>query len=125
MKTLAQIRAANALSSASQPGMGIGQQGGNAISGYPMLVKSDGLLAALAFAIENKANGGRKQPGCFLIADALAKHLSCDGVGIVEAENPDDLVEELSSAPDANAGQLRRATEESLAFLNYLKRFVS
>jgi len=62
MKTLAQIRAANALSSASQPGMGIGQQGGNAISGYPMLVKSDGLLAALSSPLRTRPTAGVSNP---------------------------------------------------------------
>lgn len=123
MRTLAQIRAANALAAANQPGMGLGQQGGNALSGYPMLIKSGGLLPALAFAIEMRPNGERKQPGCFLIAGGLAKHLSAEGVGIVEAEEPDALVHELASAADAS--QLRRATAEALAFLNYLKRFVA
>jgi CRISPR/Cas system CMR-associated protein Cmr5 small subunit len=123
MKTLAQIRATNALGSANEPGMGLGQQGGNALSGFPLLIRSDGLLAALAFAVEHKANGGRKQPGCFLIAGAMAKHLSSEGVGIAEAQEPDILVDELARAADAS--QLRRATAETLAFLNYLKRFVA
>jgi CRISPR/Cas system CMR-associated protein Cmr5 small subunit len=123
MKTLAQIRAANALEAANQPGMGLGQQGGDALSGFPMLIKSDGLLAALAFAVERKSNGQRKQPGAFLIASAIAKHLASDGIGIVDAEDADALVDELARASDAS--QLRRATAEALAFLNYLKRFVA
>lgn len=123
MKALSQIRATNALRSANQDGMGLGQQGGNALSGFPMLIKSDGLLPALAFAVENKSGGGRKQPGCFLIADAIAKHLSSQGITITEADDPYTLVDELALSQDAS--KLRRATAEALAFLNYLKRFVA
>ena len=123
MRTLAQIRATNALASANEADMGLGKQGGNALSGFPMLIRSDGLLAALAFAVERKTGGGRKQPGCYLIVEAIATHLSSEGVGIAEAENPDGLVNELALSADAS--QLRRATSESLAFLNYLKRFVA
>ncbi|MBI4657925.1 MAG: type III-B CRISPR module-associated protein Cmr5 [Verrucomicrobia bacterium] len=123
MKSLSQIRAANALTSAHRDGMGLGQQGGNALSGFPMLIKSDGLLPALAFAVERKPGGGRKQPGCFLIAQAIAEHLSSEGVAIAEADEPDALVDELARANDDS--QLRRATAEAIAFLNYLKRFVA
>jgi CRISPR/Cas system CMR-associated protein Cmr5 small subunit len=123
MKTLAQVRATNALASANQRGMGLGQQGGNALSGFPMLIRSDGILSALAFAVERKPNGDRKQQGCFLIADAVAKHLSCERLAVTEAEDPDSLVDELAKAADAS--QLRRATAEALAFLSYLKRFVA
>ena len=123
MKTLAQIRASNALFGANTEGMGLGQQGGNALSGYPMLIKSAGLLPALAFAVEKKANGELKQRGCFLIANAIARHLSCPGVDITRAQDPDGLVDELAN--DNDSSQLRRATIESISFLNYLKRFVA
>lgn len=123
MKTLAQIRATNALTAAKQPGMGLGQQGGDALSGFPMLIKSDGLLSALAFAVERKSDGKRKQPGAYLIANAIAQHLSADAVRIVAAKDADTLVDELARAVEAS--QLRRATTEALAFLNYLKRFVA
>ena len=88
-----------------------------------MLIKSDGILPALAFAVERKTNGDRKQQGCFLIAEAIAKHLSSEKVAVTEAEDPDSLVDELAQAADAS--QLRRATAEALAFLSYLKRFVA
>ncbi len=121
MKTLAQIRAANALSASRVKGMGFGQKGGNALSGFPMLIKTDGLLAAGAFAVELNAKGQSKQDGARLIMNAVAEHLA--GVGICKATVAKDLVEELATATDAS--QLRRATVETLAFLNYLKRFVA
>ncbi len=121
MKTLAQIRAANALDASRIKDMGIGQKGGNALSGFPMLIKTDGLLAAAAFAVELNAKGAPKQEGARLIMNAVAQHLAT--LGICEAKTARDLVEELARANDAS--QLRRATSEALAFLNYLKRFVA
>lgn len=121
MKTLAQIRAANALRASYVKGMGLGQKGGNALSGFPMLIKTDGLLASGAFAVERTAKGEAKQEGAQLIMNAVASHLAT--VGICKATMAKDLVEELATASDAS--QLRRATAEALAFLNYLKRFVA
>jgi CRISPR/Cas system CMR-associated protein Cmr5 small subunit len=121
MRTLAQIRAANALNASRIKGMGIGQKGGNALSGFPMLIKTDGLLAAGAFAVELSGKGEPKQEGARLIMNAVAEHLA--SVSICQAKVAKDLVEELARASDAS--QLRRATAEALAFLNYLKRFVA
>jgi CRISPR/Cas system CMR-associated protein Cmr5 small subunit len=120
MKALAQIRAASALKASGIKGMGLGQKGGNALSGFPMLIKTDGLLAATAFAVELNAKGEPKQEGARLIMTAVAEHLA--SLNICRATTARDLVEELAAAADAS--QLRRATAEALAFLNYLKRFV-
>lgn len=121
MKTLAQIRATNALEASKTPGMGLGQKGGDALSGFPMLIKTDGLLPAAAFAIEKNSKGQPKQEGAKLIMDAIARHLA--SVKICKATDASGLVEELARAD--NAAQLRRATAEAIAYLNYLKRFVS
>lgn len=123
MKTLAQIRATNALKWKDHD-FG-GQKGGDVVSGFPTLVKTDGLLAAAAFAVEwkDKKKGVRKHQGEFHLLKAIAEHLSSSGVAICEARNPEDFVEELARAADAS--KLRRATAEALAFLNYLKRFVA
>ncbi|SPE59700.1 conserved hypothetical protein [Verrucomicrobia bacterium] len=121
MRTLGQIRAANALRASHIKGMGLGQKGGNALSGFPMLIKTDGLLAALAFAVELNSKAEPKQEGARLIMDAVADHLA--KINICMSKTANDLVEELANAVDAS--QLRRATAEALAFLNYLKRFVA
>jgi CRISPR/Cas system CMR-associated protein Cmr5 small subunit len=120
MKTLAQQRATNALNAARIEGIGSGQEKGNALSGFPMLIKTDGALAAFAFAVERKPNKELKQRGAYLIVGAVATHLQ--SLGIVDAQNADDLVDELARGDSA---LLRRATSEALAFLNYLKRFVA
>ena len=122
MKTLAQIRSANALTASKLPDMGRGQDGGNAISGFPMLIKTDGLLSAAAFAVETTKEGRPKQKGSRLIVPAIAEHLSTKEVGICSAETPEDLVEELSHR---DATTLRQATAEALAYLAYLKRYTT
>jgi hypothetical protein len=119
-QTLAQLRAANALNAARIPVMGHGQDGGDALSRFPMLIKTDGALAAFAFAVERKPNKERKQRGAHLIVEAIATHLQ--SLSIVDSQTADDLVDELARGDSA---LLRRATAETLAFLNYLKRFVA
>lgn len=121
-QTLAQLRAASALTSSRVPGMGLGQNGGDALSGFPLIIKTDGLLAAAAFAIELNAKGEPKQKGAQLIVTEIARHLASPGIAICKARTARDLVEELAAA---DAAQLRRATAEALAFLGYLKRFVA
>jgi CRISPR/Cas system CMR-associated protein Cmr5 small subunit len=120
MKTLAQIRSTNALTASKKPGMGKGKEGGNAISGFPMLIKTDGLLAAAAFAVETNKEGKPKQEGARHIITAVAEHLSDNGIGICQASTADDLVNELSRG---DAIKLRQATAEALAYLAYLKRY--
>jgi CRISPR/Cas system CMR-associated protein Cmr5 small subunit len=122
MKSLAQIRAENALRSSRTKEM-LGQKGGDALSGFPVLIKTAGLLAAGAFAVEVNKDGQPKQKGARLIMDAIAQHLSSPGVRICDAASARDLVEELAAAKDSS--QLRRATAEAIAFLSYLKRFVA
>ncbi len=140
MKNLAQLRAFHALKASKKEGLGIGKEGGDALSGFPILILSCGLLAALAFAVERKGSdsseeeklsrekrpqsGGTKppqpkHPGEFAIAQAITEHLL--ELKICEANNADDLVKELAQGSSA---KLRCATAEAVAYLNYLKRFV-
>lgn len=123
MKNLAQIRAHNALQYKDQ--IAASQGGGDAISGFPMLVLTDGLLAALAFACEwkNQQQTQRKHPGEYTVAQAIAAHLHTAHNLITQAADPDALVAELAEQDSDTL--LRRATAETLAFLNYLKRFVA
>jgi CRISPR-associated protein Cmr5 len=120
MKTLAQIRSTNALTASKTPGMGKGQKGGDAISGFPMLIKTDGLLAAAAFAVETNKEGKPKQEGARHIITAVAQHLSTKSIEICQATTASDLVDELSRG---NSTKLRQATAEALAYLAYLKRY--
>lgn len=201
MKTLAQIRGSNARQAAKVRGIGAGQKEGDALSGLPMMIRTCGLMAALAYAMEPKKENNfvedlasklnsrgkiaaqkgipmlleimwfegtkqaevfqaidrevgqlrdrddlrswqanirekgtvgaiaialRKHPGEYLVAAALARHLRYrdkEGrIAITDAETPDDLLDELA---EAEATKLRRATAETLAYLNFLKRFVA
>jgi len=101
MKTLAQIRAANALRHQQPVQNALNQPGqGDALSGFPMLIKIDGLLAALAFATEQRRNQQgqlvRKHPADYVIAQAVAAHLRHnerdERIAITNAEGPDALV---------------------------------
>jgi len=123
MKNLDQIRAHNALRHKDL--IAASQGGGDAISGFPMLVLTDGFLAALAFACEwkNQQQGLRKHPGEFTVATAIANHLHTQQNRITQSAAPDNLLAELASQ-DTDI-LLRRATAETIAFLNYLKRFVA
>ncbi len=121
MKNLDQIRAHNALQHKDR--IANSQGGGDAISGFPMLILTDGLLAALAFACEKKGENERKHPGEYTVARAIAEHLNTAGNRITAAGNPDALLAEL--ARQETDTLLRRATAEAIAFLNYLKRFVA
>ena len=131
MKTLAQIRAKNALAHRQEVQNVLNQPGqGDALSGFPMLIKTNGLLAALAFANEQKRDQHNhlvfKHPADQIIAMAIAAHLRDNQpeaqIAITQAQDADTLVKELT---EADASKLRRATAEAIAFLNYLKRFVS
>ena len=123
MKNLNQIRAHSALQHKDR--IAASQGGGDAISGFPMLVLTDGLLAALAFGCESKDQpaGARKHPGEYTVATAITDHLRANGIGITEAESASDLIAEL--AHEETDIKLRRATAETIEFLNYLKRFVA
>ncbi len=125
MRTLAQRRATVALCWKDKAF--VGKKDGDIVSGFPMLIRADGLLASLAYAVEKKEDKQTRQrvpknPGEFEIANAVLDHLNQEGI-LKQSKTPDDMVKELASAPDAS--QLRRATTEALAFLNYLKRFVA
>jgi len=125
MRTLGQIRATNALDASRRRGMGVGQQGGDALSGFSTTILTDGFLAASALACERKqdrhGNAELKHGGEFLIVQAIAEHLH--SLNVCKAQAPDALVAELAQANDAT--QLRRATAEAMEYLNYLKRFVA
>lgn len=121
MKTLAQIRAQNALRCYGRKFAG--KEGGELIKKLPALIRNDGLLAALAFCIE-------KGDDYLIVASLIANHLAYQGenqredgrIAITSASDAIGLVQELASG---DASKLRRATSEALALLNYMKRFVA
>jgi len=117
MKNLEQIRAASALAYANA-GLGTrGQQGGNVLKKLPALVMGNGLLAAGAFAYSQRGDTGWRT--CF---DHIAKHLANPDIGIAPGEDSlSKLMNFLSSTADSQV--LKLATEETLAWLSYARRF--
>ena len=115
MKTLAQIRAANALQCYGRQ-FG-GDQGGEVIKKIPARIRNNGLLASLAFCIEK---GGDHLDVARLIAEHLAHDTEGERIAITRNREVVGLVQELAQG---DAALLRRATAETLALLNYMKRF--
>ncbi|HTI68620.1 MAG TPA: type III-B CRISPR module-associated protein Cmr5 [Candidatus Limnocylindria bacterium] len=117
MKNLEQLRAAHALEYAKAGKNTRGQQGGNVLKKLPALVMGNGLLAAGAFAYAQKADSGWRT--CF---DYIAKHLAHPEIAITPGhDNLDKLMDFLSAKADSQT--LKLATEESLAWLSYARRF--
>lgn len=117
MKNLEQIRAANALAYATGPLGTRGRAGGNVLKKLPALVMGNGLMAAGAFAYAQKPETGWRT--CF---DHIAKHLAHPDVAIAPGcSDTDTLMAFLSAKADSQV--LKLATEESLAWLSYARRF--
>ena len=140
MKSLAQIRATNALAACHYPAIGSGQNEGNVLSGFPQIVLNNGLLAAAASALELNKRGELRKRGEFAVIFALAVHLARPGVEIyrpAEAlpEPPHDekgwrqyrdtMAAFVGFLASGDGDILRRATAETVAYLAYLKRFVA
>ena len=121
MRNYEQIRAKNALDAA--PSIGLGNEGGRTVAKkVPALIVQDGFLGALAFAIEKSENGRDVNNGYGNTFKAIVKHLPDVGkdYGLC-GEN--DLQKFLDKLCAQSADVLRAITEESIAYLNYLRRF--
>ncbi|MBI4026860.1 MAG: type III-B CRISPR module-associated protein Cmr5 [Verrucomicrobia bacterium] len=117
MKNLEQIRAANALAYAKAGENTRGKEGGNVLKKLPALVMGNGLLAAGAFACAQKQDSGWRS--CF---DHIAKHLSHENIDITPGcADLDKLMNYLTTTADSQT--LKLATEETLAWLGYARRF--
>ena len=116
MRNKEQIRAANALDSLRRvPELNKGQQGGDALTGFPALIVGNGLLATVAFS---QAKGS----GHTCICDAIARHLAHKAIGLLDKTSTDATAMARELAQE-NSDKLRLCTAEALAFLNYLRRF--
>lgn len=120
MKNLEQIRAANALAYAEAGAETRGAQGGEVVKKLPALIMCNGLLAAAAFAY---AKGPGE--GWYVCFDYLTRHLRDELINIApqQTDGLRGLLEFLTSA-QASSETLELATEESLAWLAYARRFV-
>ena len=119
MLNLEQIRARHAIEFAQKQGTKItGSQGGDVIKKLPSHILNHGLLATAAYSFtENE--------GWQLTFDAIARHLSSAEVGIV----PDSVKDRVAlmdflTAKETTSETLKLATAETMAWLQYARRFV-
>jgi CRISPR type III-B/RAMP module-associated protein Cmr5 len=130
MNNLEQIRARNALvcsvkcpPDSPQRNVLARKNEGDALSGYPSLIINNGLLATLAYSLQQR-DKPNEQP--LRIANALGYHLGnlVDGENMVAPKQAtgEGLRDKLT---ESDSYHLQRCTTEALAFLSYLKRFAA
>lgn len=120
MRNFEQIRAANAFEAATSNQFKGKNGGASVVKKVPTQIRENGFLGALAFAIEKNIDN---TPGYKNVFEAIMKHLpsvNCD-FGINCNGEIEDFFSGLSTKRDADV--LRAITSESMAYLNYLRRF--
>jgi CRISPR/Cas system CMR-associated protein Cmr5 small subunit len=128
LQNLEQVRAKSAMAFANSPAEKRGKDGGEAIKKIPPMIMGNGLLAAIAFAIEEKFDKKSQsqrlvRDGHAAIFDAIAKHLSSDFISILSGtSSAKQLIDKLA---DSDSQTLKLATAESLQWLGYARRFVT
>ena len=121
LQNLEQIRAKNALAFANSPVEKRGKDGGEAIKKVPPMIAGNGIIAAIAFSLEERRNE-YSRPGFAAIFDAIAAHLSSSGIDILDnCDSAKDLIETLTQS---DSETLKLATAEALEWLGYARRFV-
>lgn len=120
MQNLDQIRAQLALAKADQTSK-------QAASKLPAMIMANGLLAATAFANEEKETNIPKRKEMNAAMNAAAEHLAQPVHGISILQNKTKAKEMLTAliSQNSTSSDLQRATAEALAFLSYLKRFAT
>ena len=114
MQNLEQIRAKNALMAAEDKDAPKGKNGGEVAKKVPAMIQQNGLLGALAFAIDTGAGYEKVLKG------AISHYKLVDKS--VTADDSEPFAKWLCNQDSA---KLRAATAEILAYLNYYRRFVS
>ena len=107
-------RAKNAFEACGKNSFG-GKDNGEVVKKLPPMIRENGLLGALAFAIEGK----NKTAGYRSALDAICLHLK--ELKRVEAGDAEALLNELIE--ESNSLKLRDVTTEAMLYLNYLRRF--
>ena len=114
MKNLEQIRALNAIEASTKYNPK-GENGGAVVKKVPAMIQQNGLLGALAFAID-------KEKGYKDVLDACIEHYA--SLPNVMKANATDLEGFSKWLCGQDSAQLRAVTTEFLAYLNYLRRYV-
>lgn len=123
MRNLDQIRAAHAIGKRNVPIPG--SEGGEVVKKVPMLIRQNGLLAALAFACERKKEGWKNE-GYHKVFEFVTEHLAqCPNLRMPGASvDPDPVVNYDQWLADQPSDTLRTHTAEIMAYLGYLRRYV-
>lgn len=97
----------------------VGENGGEVIKKIPPVVMNNGLLAALAFAMDEKQKAWKK------VFDGIATHLASREIGVVPTDKntAERLLDHLVSG-ETSSDKLREATDEAMLWLEYARRFV-
>ncbi len=125
-RNLEQMRAQNALEASLEKKFK-GANDGEVVKKVPTMIRENGLLGALAFAMEAKEDKKEKagikltNPGHNDVFRAIIRHLAV--VGIIEREV--DMQTFVENLCESDATRLRAVTSEAMAYLNYLRRFAS
>lgn len=115
MQNLNQIRARHVMALEKV----CGKNGGEVVKKIPPRIMNNGLLAALAYSLDEKKEGWRT------IFDAIARHLSSQEIKVVGASVRDtrSLLEYLVKEGTSSA-KLREATAETMAWLDFARRLI-
>lgn len=114
IENLDQVRAINAFNACKNDCFR-GKDGGEVVKKLPPMIRENGVLGALAFALNKKDRNAIGYAGAFT---AITEHLKC--LEKVKANNVEDLQTELLGCPSI---KLRDVTAETMLYLNYLRRF--
>ena len=114
IENLDQIRAKNAFEACKKDCFN-GKDGGEVVKKLPPMIRENGMLGALAFALHKKEKETIGYAGAF---DAIACHLN--NIGKIQAVNAEKLQIELLECPSL---KLRDVTVEAMFYLDYLRRF--
>lgn len=118
MQNLEQIRARNAWEAATNGKNYAGPQDGDVIKKIPPHIMNYGLLATAAFAFSGKE-------GWKNAFEAIAKHLSDPQIDLIDKRCSDvESMVQFLTRPEASSAELKLATNETMAWLNYARRFI-
>ncbi|OQW96510.1 MAG: hypothetical protein BWK77_04395 [Verrucomicrobia bacterium A1] len=123
MRNLDQLRAAHAIGKRNESIPGA--DGGEVVKKVPMLIRQNGLLAALAFACEFKKREWKNE-GHHRVFQFVVEYLAqCPTLRVPDTIDGEDSVvcynQWLTGRPSAD---LRIHTAEIMAYLGYLRRYV-
>ncbi len=83
-------------------------------------IRENGFLGALAFALERKKDGGFKNAGHESVFETVRRHLQSAKRLSSECDSTDAMFKKVS---EGSADELRAVTDETMAYMNYLRRF--